>query len=106
MLAELFQNHKSIVAPAIEEIIIESGNLVHFYDDETQSFGWATFVGVYQTLRGESSPYWGEHIAGVHRALVRETIINPDGSIIERPNYILLENIWHESEVNAYPFAS
>lgn len=105
MLAELFQNRKSFVAtPA--EVTIAPDDLVYIFDDETGQSGWATFVGVYQTLRGESSPYWGEHVAGVHRAFVREIIINPDGSIIERPNYILLENIWHESEVNVYPFAS
>ena len=107
MIAELFQKrNKPFIAAAAEEITIDSGDSVYVYDDETATFGWATFIGVYQTLRGESSPYFAESLKDVHRALVSETIINPDGSIIERPNYILLENIWHESEVNVYPFAS
>lgn len=94
------------ILPVIEEITINPGDLVYVYDDQTGQAGWAIFTCVYETLRGETSPFWGEHVAGIHRAMVREILINPDGSVTERTNYILLENIWHESEVNVFPFAS
>jgi hypothetical protein len=108
MIAELFQifNQAPATAPAIEEVTINPGDLVYVYDDQSGQAGWAIFTCVYATLRGETSPFWGEHVAGIHRAMVREILINPDGSVTERPNYILLENIWHESEVNVFPFAS
>jgi hypothetical protein len=111
MIAEILNivnisNRSATIVPSVEEITINTGDTVYVYDDETSTFAWATFVAPYETLRGESSPYFAESLNNVHRAFVREIIINLDGSIIERPNYILLENIWHESEVNAYPFTS
>ena len=87
-----------------EEIVIIHGDTVYFWDDEAMTVGTGTFVSTYAALRGESSPYWGEIVIGVSRALIHETITNPDGSTTIRPNYILLENIWHEMEVNEYYF--
>jgi len=87
--------------PKPQDPVIYIGDFVTFYDDETGQYGQGVFEGLYCNLhpQGETSPYWGEHMQGIHRVRVREMM--PDGNY--RANYILSENVYALGESHAYP---
>ena len=91
--------------PAEEiEPTIFAGDIVYFLDDETGDYGWGEFEGFYSDLhaQGETSPYWLEHVQGVHRLRIREILA--DGNL--RPNYILPESVYALTEVEDHVFAT
>lgn len=80
---------------------INPGEYVRFYDDEMDSWNWGVYLGWHQDLSksGDSSPYINESNEGIDRLVIRDCVINPDGSITLRTNYALPENVydWYEA---------
>jgi hypothetical protein len=94
----------SVVESTEPEVKIYEGDIVHFWDDMTDKYGFGTFLGFHADLYGETSPYYAESCDGEHRVIVRELSIGMDGKTIEHLNYILLDEIWHWCEVDTNPF--
>lgn len=89
----------TVDTPVIDVVVAEEtqptirvGDKVKFLDDETQVWGYGTFEGFYCDLHPdkETSPYWHEHMQGIQRVRIRETLT---GGIV-RPNYALPDNVF------------
>jgi hypothetical protein len=76
--------------------VIMPGEFVHFYDDELNAWGYGVYEGWYEDLNrsGDTSPFFNESYEGIDRLVITEAVINPDGSVVERRNYILPENCY------------
>lgn len=87
-----------VVGTTVEEThpTIFVGDEVYFFDDETKTWGCGTFEGFYCDLHPnkETSPYWHEHMQGIQRVRIRETLT---GGIV-RPNYALPDNVYAMGE--------
>jgi hypothetical protein len=72
--------------------VINVGDTVKFFDDETETWSIGVFEGFWCDLNkaGETSPYWTEHTQSIQRVLIRETMAG--GTI--RPNYALPDNVY------------
>lgn len=76
--------------------VIEPGAIVFFYDDELDTWGYGIYEGWFSDFNKaqETSPYFNEAYEGIDRLVVSESIINPDGHVSIRYNYILPENCY------------
>jgi hypothetical protein len=78
------------------EAVIEVGDDVYFYDDESEQWNFGTYCGWYEDWNddGDTSPYMNEAFEGIDRLVIQEVITNPDGSPCVRRNYALPENVF------------
>jgi hypothetical protein len=104
----------------IPDTTIYPGTTVYFYDDETDAYGFGIYEGFHQDMqmerytnrtnktaprsRFETSPYFSEASEEIERVEISEVIINPDGHMSLRRNYILVDNVYHWMETHTTPF--
>jgi hypothetical protein len=104
----------------IPDTTIYPGTTVYFYDDETDAYGYGIYEGFHQDMqmeryvnrtgksairsRFETSPYFSEASEEIERVEISEIIINPDGHLTMRRNYILVDNVYHWLETHTAPF--
>jgi hypothetical protein len=90
----------------IYDQVIEPGEYIYFYDDDSDTWGHGVYMGLYEDLNKshETSPYFNEAYNGIERIVVQDAVINEDSSLTVRTNYILPENAFGGYESNNKTF--